>query len=83
MTEDLLAFVMLIAIWKIVQVWRLKSQLAAKESEKAAIVARIDLIALKLRETRTKVDSMRPGDVMHMGSTNAGPIEPEWPEEIG
>lgn len=75
MTEDLLAFVTLIAIWKIVQVWRLKRRIAAKESQ--IVSAQRELFRTSELLKREYANPYGPTAFI------VDEADKEWPEEIG
>jgi hypothetical protein len=73
MTEYLLVFVTVIAVWKVVQVWRLKRKLKAAQALASASIRRAmdDTNILKDR-----VDSLLKEPEPKLAPD-------EWPEEIG
>lgn len=93
MIEDLLAFAVIIMVWKIVQVWVLKRRIARFSREVAAAKGELDRLATKFEACRVSLQQFvgyygptpprdEPKQPMHMGKTTMGPIDPEWPEEI-
>lgn len=78
MTEDLLVFVSIIAVWKIVQVWFLKANIKAKERQIAAVKGEIDRLSTEFEDVKQSLHRYRS----HYGPTAFRDSESDWPEIV-